>query len=327
MRLGGLATYLAEATSESDIKKLADWANSKKLPIITVGEGSNIVWRDEGFTGLIIVNRIRGIKIIDEDEDSCVIEFHAGEKWDEAVAYSVKKNLSGIEFLSLIPGYVGAAPVQNIGAYGGELSNTLFSLRAYDTRQKDFVEIKNDSCTFSYRSSKFKTVDKHRYIIISIKLRLSKASAQPPFYEALQKYFDENGINEFSPAKIREAVIAIRRAKLPDPSKVANNGSFFTNPIIEKPKMEELSQKYPEIKGWPYGNKFKISAAWLVDEAGFKDFKDKETGMATWHAQALVLVNERAKTTGDLLIFRNKIIAKVHALFGITLEQEPELLP
>lgn len=327
MRLGGKARYLAEANSEDDVKKLADWVKNKSLSIITIGQGSNVVWRDEGFDGLIIVNKITGRKVLDDNNNSTQIEFGAGENWDAAVAWTVDKNLSGLEFLSLIPGMVGGAPVQNIGAYGAELAEVFVSLRAYDTVIQDFVTLEKRVCGFSYRSSCFKTIDKHRYIITSVILNLSKSAPKPPFYEALEKYFAEHKINDYSPQSIRRTVIAIRNSKLPNPAKVANNGSFFTNPIIDKGQFEKLKEKYPDIKGWPTNDKVKIAAGWLVEKAGFKDIHDQETGMATWPSQALVLVNEHAKNTSDLLVFKQKILAKVHEMFGIVLEQEPELLP
>lgn len=327
MRLGGKALYLAEADCEDDVKKLADWAKSKNLPIITVGQGSNIVWRDEGYEGLIIVNKIPGRKILNDNNQTTQIEIGAGEIWDAVVAWTVGKGLSGLEFLSLIPGTVGGAPVQNIGAYGSELSRVFVSLSAYDTQTQSFTNLESAACGFNYRSSRFKTTDKHRFIITSITLKLNKTAPKPPFYEALQKYFTENNIKDFSPRSIRSAVIAIRNSKLPNPAKVANNGSFFTNPIIEKSQYEVLKTRFPEIRAWEHNDKIKIAAGWLVETAGFKGYKDEETGMATWPAQALVLVNEHAKNTSDLLAFRQKIISGVHEMFGIVLEQEPELLP
>jgi UDP-N-acetylmuramate dehydrogenase len=327
MRLGGRAKHLAEAHNESAIKQLADWAKSRDLPIIMIGEGSNIVWQDKDFEGLVIVNRIPRKKIIKEDSKSATIEIGSGEYWDEVVAWTVKNKWSGLEFLSLIPGYAGAAPVQNIGAYGGELSNVFIELEAYDTHTGKFVKIKKKDCGFGYRTSRFKTTDKHRFLITSLKLKLSKSNPKPPFYESLQAYFTEHKIKEFTPLAIREAVMSIRPAKLPDPSRVANNGSFFTNPIITNTEFQKLFSKSIDIKYWQHGNKIKLSAAWLVEQAGFKDFHDKETGMGTWPNQCLVLVNENAKNSDDLLAFKTKIVKAVHDKFGIILEQEPELLP
>jgi UDP-N-acetylmuramate dehydrogenase len=228
----------------------------------------------------------------------------------------------------LIPGSVGAAPVQNIGAYGAELSGVLKEAGVYDTRNDCFESIPGEECGFSYRNSRFKSSEHGRFMITHIVVTLAKDIPGPPFYEALQKYFDEHRITEFTPAKVREAVIAIRSSKLPDPKLVANNGSFFTNPFVTGEHFEELKTQYPDIKGWPAANgRVKLAAGWLVEQAGFRGVHDTATGMATWDKQALVLVNEHARSTKDLLEFRQKIIFKVDELFGVTLEQEPELLP
>lgn len=327
MRLGGKARFFGEAYSENDLKKLTTWAKKQNLPIIVIGEGSNIVWRDEGFKGLIIANRVLGREVLGDEQHSTTIRVGAGENWDEIVEWTVKMNLSGIEFLSAIPGRAGAAPVQNIGAYGAEIAQTLVELNAFDTQTGEFVKIKNKLCGFAYRTSRFKTVDKSRFIITSITLKLSKTPPTPPFYESLEQYLSDHKIRDYTPRTIRKAVIAIRAIKLPSPAKVANNGSFFTNPIIAKDEFEKLQKRYPDIKGWPQGNKVKVTAGWLVEQAGFKGVHDEQTGMATWPAQALVLVNEHAKNTADLLAFKQKIQSKVHQMFGIVLEQEPELLP
>ncbi|MDB5161203.1 MAG: UDP-N-acetylpyruvoylglucosamine reductase [Candidatus Saccharibacteria bacterium] len=328
MRLGGKARYLAEAGSDTELQEIVNWAKERQLKFIIIGQGSNIVWRDEGFDGLVIVNNIPGKEIVAEDETSATVILGGGENWDEAVAWAVSKDLSGIEFLSLIPGTVGAAPVQNIGAYGAELADTLKEVGVYDTQNDCFESILNESCKFSYRSSRFKSSDKGRYMITHVVLRLNKSRPAPPFYDALQAYLDEHGVTDFTPANIREAVIAIRSSKLPDWRTVANNGSFFTNPIISQSRFDELKSQHPDIKGWPAGKgKVKIAAGWLVENAGFKGVHDEDTGMATWEKQALVLVNEHARSTADLLAFRQKIIFKVDELFGVVLEQEPELLP
>lgn len=327
MGLGGKARFFSEARTEDDLKKLVDWAKKQSLPVIVVGEGNNIVWRDEGFKGLLIANRIAGREVLEQDGRSTTVRIGAGEEWDEIVEWTVKKNLSGIEFLSAIPGRSGAAPVQNIGAYGAEIAQTLVELTALDTQTGDFTVIKNRVCGFAYRTSRFKTYDKGRFIITSVTLRLSKNPPSPPFYESLEKYLTDHKIKDCTPRTIREAVVAIRAVKLPSPVKVANNGSFFTNPVVDKDQFEKLQQKYPDIKGWLHGDRVKISAGWLLEEAGFKGVHDKQTGMATWPAQALVLINEHAKNTADLLSFKQKIQSKVHQMFGIVLEQEPELLP
>jgi len=327
MRLGGKAQYLGEATSEDEVANLVSWAREHNLPAMMIGDGSNIVWRDEGYQGLIIVNRLQGREVLSEDSTSTTIKIAGGENWDEAVAWAVENGWSGIEYLSLIPGTAGAGPVQNLGAYGGELSNTLLEVEAFDTQTLSFGAILNEACGFGYRTSRFKTTDKGRFMIMAIVLKLQKSPPTPPFYESLERYFAERQIATFTPQVVRDAVIAIRSAKLPDPKFVANNGSFFTNPIISQAEYERILANYPEVKGWQFDGLVKLSAAWLVEQAGFKDVHDSETGMGTWPKQALIFVNEHARSTSDLLNFKQKIVGKVQTMFGIVLEQEPELLP
>ncbi|HSW78687.1 MAG TPA: UDP-N-acetylmuramate dehydrogenase [Candidatus Babeliales bacterium] len=328
MRLGGLARYLTEIKNTQELQQAYSWAQSQGLPVIMIGRGSNIIWHDEGFNGLIMVNKIMGRGLISEDNHQATVKFWAGENWDKSVDWAVGKKLTGIEYMSLIPGTVGAAPVQNVGAYGGELAYTLLELEAFDTKFNAFVKLQNHECVFSYRSSRFKTTDRGRFFITSITLNLRKSNPVPPFYDSLQGYLDEHGVDKYTPKKIREAVVDIRRNKLPDPEKVANNGSFFTNPIIDIAAFSRLRDSYPDIVGWPIKDgHMKVAAGWLVDKAGFKGVRDEQTGMATWPAQALVLVNEHARHTSDLLAFKQKIVDRVQQMFGITLEQEPELLP
>lgn len=326
MRLGGAARFLTTVKTESEAAEAAQWAASRDLPAIMIGHGSNILWRDEGFPGLVIVNDIRGFNQEKMEDGIYHVTIAAGEIWDDIVAQTVAAGLSGIESLSLIPGTAGATPVQNVGAYGQEIADTLLELRAYDTRRQKIITLARNDCAFSYRTSRFKTTDRGRFFILSITLRLQKRNPQPPFYPALQHYLEDRHIANYTPSTIREAVIAVRRAKLPDPAQVANNGSFFANPIIDGQLLQRLQQAYPHIPHLPADkNRSKIPAAWLVQEAGFKDFHDSETGMATWPTQAIVLVNEHARATADVLAFKKKITDAVEKKFSIGLVQEPEM--
>jgi UDP-N-acetylmuramate dehydrogenase len=328
MRLGGAATYFVTIHAADELPEAIEWAKKNQLPVIMIGGGSNIVWRDEGFQGLVIENKIKKFEERFDDEGKCFISIGAGESWDSVVARTVEQGLSGIEALSLIPGTAGATPIQNVGAYGQEISTTLLSVEAYDTETKQFVTLQNSELGFGYRTSIFKTSAHGRYFITTILLRLVRANPQPPFYRALEQYFEGHTIHDFTPQTVRDAVIAIRRHKLPDPESVANNGSFFANPIVTQQQFAEIVASYPDIPHWPTaGGQVKLPAAWLVETAGFKDIHDSETGMATWPRQALVLVNEHANSTAQLLVFKQKITDKVQELFGLTLEQEPELLP
>ena len=329
MRLGGTVPYVAEVTNKDELKQALDWADSKQLPAIMVGIGSNIVWKDEGFSGLLLVNKVMGYDVIEhEDDPNVYITAGAGESWDSVVERSVQTGLSGIEALSLIPGTAGATPVQNVGAYGQEIADVFVSAEVYDREEKKFTIISKYECDFGYRKSRFKVKDHGRFFIVNITLHLERKNPEPPFYQALERYFNEYGITDITPQKVRDAVIKIRSQKLPDPAKVANNGSFFANPIIDDGTFVQLHDKYPDIAHWKLdGGGVKLSAAWLIEQAGFKDYHDEETGMATWPTQPLVLVNEKAKTTADLLKFRDKVAKTVREKFDIGLTQEPELLP
>lgn len=328
MRLGGTADYLAVIKTRQDLETAELWAEKNNLPVRMIGNGSNIIWRDEGFHGLLMVNKIRGLKKISEDERTATYRIGAGENWDNIVDQLVGLKLQGVECLSAIPGTVGATPVQNVGAYGQEISQTLVEVEAYDRMEKAFVMIPGEACAFGYRTSRFKTIDNGRFMICSITLRLNKAAPAPPFYESLQQYLDKKGQTRPTLLQIRRAVIAIRSQKLPDPLKVPNNGSFFANPVVDKDHYQRIKARHKNIKAWPVDKKtYKLSAAWLIETAGFKAKKDAETGMATWKNQALVLVNENAKHTADLLRFQDKITTVVSEMFQVNLEREPELLP
>lgn len=327
MRLGGIAAYVTDVTSRQDLLDAIAWANERQLPVILIGEGSNIIWDDDGYPGLVMVNKIRGFTITGEYDESKYITVGGGENWDEFVAKTVEMNLTGIEFLSLIPGTVGATPVQNVGAYGAEVASTISTIEAYDHTEKKLVTLRSSDCAFGYRTSRFKTTDKGRFFIIAVTFLLQQTKPTPPFYGALEKYFSEHSITDITPQAVRDAVISIRSSKLPDPKLVANNGSFFANPIISTSEFVELSADFPDVPHWPTDDgKVKIAAAWLIEQAGFKDFHDQETGMATWAKQPLVLVNEHAETTAQLKAFKQKLVSAVEAKFKITLEQEPEFI-
>jgi UDP-N-acetylmuramate dehydrogenase len=328
MRLGGAAAYLVEIHSRNEVSEAVAWAEARQLPIMMIGEGSNIIWRDEGFPGLIMVNKIMGYEEQQEDEENFYVHLGAGELWDSVVARVVAKGMTGIEGLSLIPGTTGATPIQNVGAYGQDISQTLVSIEAYDRNTKQIINIPSVDCGFGYRTSRFKTADRGRFFITGLSLHLLHGNPQPPFYGVLQSYFDEHNIHAFSPQVVRDAVIAIRQRKLPDPSKVANNGSFFANPIVDEGILAQLQADYGAVPHWPTDDgRVKIPAGWLMEHAGFKGIHDEPTGMAIWPQHALVLVNEHATSTAQLLAFKQRIVDTIAQKFGITLEQEPELLP
>ena len=324
MRLGGEAKYVIEASNREDIVQAVEFAKSKNLPWFVMGSGSNVIARGD-YDGVVILNRILEFKKISEDESSSVYEIGAGEVWDSVVERLTILKLSGVEAMSFIPGYAGATPIQNVGAYGQEIADTLIELEAYDTDSGEFVTLSNSDCQFSYRNSKFKDPSKRHHIVISLTLKLSKSRLQPPFYPSLQKYMDENFITDYSPTSVRNAVIAVRSSKLPPVDKIASAGSFFKNPIVEVDLLNKILLDFPDAPHWQMpNNKVKLAAGWLIDKAGLRNFS--RYGMEVFPGNALVLTNISAKSIGDLEKFKFDIIETVRQKFGVVLEQEPENL-
>lgn len=324
MRLGGTAEALTTVATKNELVKAIQWAEDHHKPHLMLGGGSNVIFSD-GYHGLVIINALHGFEVLVEDTSGATIRVGAGENWDDVVARTVKMGLTGIEKLSAIPGTAGATPVQNVGAYGAEIKDTFVELEAYDTNTKQFVTLTNADCKFAYRTSIFKSPYHRHYIITSITLKLSKSNPEPPFYESLQRYLDKHTITIYTPQTIRQAIIAIRAQKLPDPHIIANTGSFFKNPIVEKGILGHIQQSYGEVPYYEMPDaKVKLLAGWLIDKAGLKGYRAH--GMKVYEQNALVFVNESAKTYADLAAFKQEIIKKVEQAFCVTLEQEPELI-
>lgn len=322
MRLGGNARFMTEVRSLDEVAAICANAAAQQLPLFVLGGGSNIIVRDEGFDGIVVRNRIPGFDVIADTATEVTIKIGAGENWDEVVRRTVEMNLTGIEAMSAIPGTAGAAPVQNVGAYGQEIADTFVSLEAYDTQTAQQVTLSAADCQFSYRHSIFRGHASGRYVITSITLKLYKSAPQPPFYAALQNYFDANSITLYTPQIVRDAVTAIRKDKLPDPTVTPNTGSFFKNAIIENWQMDELRTQHPDIPSYdmPDG-KHKIPTGWLIEQTGLKG--QTLHGMRVHDKNALVLINESAASYQDLADARDEIIGKVRDTFHVIIEQEP----
>jgi UDP-N-acetylmuramate dehydrogenase len=325
MKLGGNARFMANASTAEEVASLYRNAAQHGIPVVMIGSGSNLLVHDEGFSGMIIRNAIKGVEILKDDSMSTTIKFGGGEIWDEAVAMTTQKGLTGIEALSKIPGTVGAAPVQNIGAYGQELADTFVSLEAYDSVKDVHIMLDAEACGFSYRHSIFRGDFRGRYAITSVTLQLYKTAPQPPFYKALQDYFDANNITLFTPSVVRDAVSLIRADKLPDPALRPNTGSFFKNAIVENWHVDELLKEYPDMPHFDFGDKTcKIPSGWLIEKAGFKN--QLLHGIRVNEKNCLVLINESASCFHDLEEARDEIAGKVRDQFRITIEQEPLLI-
>jgi UDP-N-acetylmuramate dehydrogenase len=324
MRLGGAARYVVEILNQDDLVAAVEFAREHNLPWFVLGGGSNVVAQGD-FDGLIILNRIKEFTKLDQDETSAAYRVGAGEIWDSVVERLVAAGLSGVEAMSAIPGYAGSTPIQNVGAYGQEIADTLVELDAYDTDTDKFVTLSAAECGFSYRNSIFKNPATRHHIITTITLRLKKALPQPPFYPALQKYLDEQKMTDYTPANLRAAVIAVRAIKLPDPRNIASAGSFFKNPLVSRDTANRLLAEFPDVPHWSMSDgREKLAAGWLIDQAGLKGYTAH--GLQIYPENALVVTNLSAKTADDLEQFKAEIIDRVHKVFGITLEQEPETL-
>lgn len=326
MKIGGPSQYFAEAHSAEELPGLLQSANAKQIPIFVLGSGSNVIAQDAGYKGLILRMRIPGFEVINNDLNTTTIKIGAGENWDYVVSRAVDMNLSGIEALSAIPGTAGAAPVQNIGAYGQEIADTLISLEAFDMSNGTFVTLQKNDCQFSYRHSIFRGSRQGRYIITTITLQLSKNQPAPPFYDSLQAYLDAHAIAIYTHKTIRNAVIDIRKEKLPDPLVKPSAGSFFKNAIIEDWQVNELLTTYSDFKSYDMGDgTFKVSTGWLIEKCGFKG--QLLHGIRVNEKNCLVLINESAMGYSDLAAARDEIIGKVRDTFQILIEQEPLEIP
>ena len=321
MRLGGQAKYMAEINCEEDIKDAYQYAENHGLKVFILGGGSNTLATDKGFDGLVMLMKIKGTHIIEEDDNSMTIKIGAGEILDDIVKKSVDLHLTGIEAMSMIPGTIGAAPVQNVGAYGQDISQTFVALEAFDKQTKSFVTLSKEDCQFSYRHSIFRGHAWGRYIIHHVIIKLKKGNPTPPFYKQVQDTLTQDGITDYTPAIIRDTVIKIRTHKLPDPDINPNCGSFFKNAIISKEKLESLQHDYPELKGFKVDeDHYKISTGWLIDKAGLKGHKLHH--MKVHDRNALVLINDDATSYNSLAQARDEIIQCVKDKFDITISQE-----
>lgn len=333
IKIGGVAKYLCEIENEQDIKEFLDFTSKQKLPYVILGYGNNTFFNDGLLKKTFALIKIKGKFKSYDGPDFVNIEIGAGEDWDKLVEWTVGNNWSGLECLSLIPGTVGASPIQNIGAYGQEVKNIITHVRAYDTGYDEFIEIPNDQCLFEYRDSLFKK-NPGRFIISSVSMQLKKVSDKLPVpqYKDLQLYFLNKKQKSATLLEIRKAVIKIRKEKLPDPKEIPNCGSFFKNPIIPADFAEKLLKEFPSMPQFKMSNdkinacksEIKIFAGWLIEQAGLKGFEYKN--LAIYNKSALVVINKSNSQTSDLIEFEKIINEKIEQVFEITLEREPNFI-
>lgn len=319
--------YLAQVSSPDELAEAVRFAKGEGLRTFPLGDGSNIVFGAEELDLVAIKNVTSGVKVVEETDRYTDVTVAAGHDWDAFVRWAVKRDLAGVESLSIVPGTAGAAPVQNVGCYGQEVSETITRLTVYDQEDETTVELTNEQCGFGYRDSLFKKTEGKRFIITDVTFRLIPGDHAPvPEYHTLQAELERRGITgRPTLTEIRDAVIAVRHSKLPDPTKIPTAGSFFHNPIVPTAQYEELAKKFPDIVNFPAGEgKTKLSAPWLIESCGLKGYvKD---GVGIYEKQAVALINPGHRHAKDVLAFRDFVAGKVKEKFGIDLTMEPELV-
>jgi UDP-N-acetylmuramate dehydrogenase len=293
-------------------------------PLFVIGEGSNVVICSD-LPGLTLSLAIDGMARVKQDNTHVWVAAGAGVHWDDLVAWTVEQGWQGLENLSLIPGTVGAAPFQNIGAYGVELSQLLEQVTVMDVATAQVKHFAGNECEFAYRDSRFKSRDRGRYIITGIELRLNKMPQCNVGYGPLKARFGHLSQADILPAAVREHVIAVRQSKLPAPDVLANAGSFFKNPVVTKERGDALKSRFADLVAYTQPDGVKLAAGWLIEQAGWKG---KRLGPVGMHSeQALVLVNHGNATSADVIALAEAVCADVQEKFGVALEQEPVLLP
>lgn len=314
------ALYFIRVSKPEELIQALHLPNASGLPILILGGGSNLLFTQD-YNGLVIKIEFKGISIEDQNDDTVLVTANAGEDWDSFVAYCVENGYSGLENLSLIPGVVGTSPVQNIGAYGVEVKDTIDHVTVFDRISGTIEKLTNEECHFGYRDSIFKYAFKGRYIITSVTFRLLLNPQFHTQYGAITTELAVLGVSDLSLEAIRKAVISIRTRKLPDPAVIGNAGSFFKNPTVDAFKYTQLKKDFPGIVAFrlPVGN-FKLAAGWLIEECGWKGYRKGDAGV---HAQqALVLVNYGHATGEQIIKLAKEIQSSVKGKFDISLDME-----
>jgi UDP-N-acetylmuramate dehydrogenase len=325
LRLPALAQWYAPLHDIAQLPALLAEAHQRQAPITVLGEGSNVVLQAD-LPGLVLQPQMRGMAIIQWQGSRALVECQAGESWDQLVQWSLQQGLAGLENLSLIPGSVGAAPFQNIGAYGVELADRFDSLTACSLQDGLARQFSLDECQFSYRDSFFKSVEPGRWLISSVRLWLDREQAPVLGYADLASRYQALPFEQRNATGLRQIICQLRRSKLPDPAQLANAGSFFKNPQVSAEQYQQLQQRYPELVAYPQpSGLYKLAAGWLIERAGWKGKRLADVGM---HAQqALVLVNYGDASGAEVLALAAQVRESVAALFAVELEQEPIILP
>jgi len=312
--------YFTEINSVAQFKNLLQEDIYKNNSLLILGGGSNLLFT-KNYDGLVIKNNLHGVDVVKQDENHVWVKAAAGENWHQFVLWCVNHNYGGIENLSLIPGCVGASPMQNIGAYGVEIKDVCDTVNAIDVQTGEEITFTNANCKFGYRESIFKHIYKNKYLITSVVFKLNKKPVFNTSYGAIEQELKTMGVTQPSVKAISDAVINIRSSKLPDPAKIGNAGSFFKNPEVSKQKHDELKQQHPNLVAYALDNgNYKLAAGWLIEQCGFKG---KRFGDAGVHVnQALVLVNYGTANGSEIYNLSQQILDAVNNAYGVTLERE-----
>lgn len=322
--IGGTARYFTEIRTKQDLPKLVSFAKQKNIPIHIIGEGTNTYFADTCIHRIFAHMQLSGSTYTDLNETTALVYAAAGRSWDQFVDETVTRGYSGLEALSAIPGTVGAAPFQNIGAYGSECSETCVAVEVFDTLHETFLTLPKEACMFAYRTSIFKQYPE-RYIITAVLFTLSKNHPIIPKYTDVQMYFQNTNPPHVTARVVREAIISIRSKKLPDHTKIPNVGSYFMNPIITKTQFAAIQKRYPAVPFYQiYEDTYKLFAGWLIEQVGLKG---KTIHNITIDPNnALILTNQNDATGDDIQKAEAHIVQKVSNTFGITLEREPRYI-
>lgn len=318
------ARYFAECTTIDDLKEVLNDKILGSQERLILGGGSNLLFTKD-FAGIVLKNNLKGIDLVGEDEDNYYVKAAAGEVWHEFVLHCIANNYAGLENLSLIPGCVGASPMQNIGAYGVEIKDSFYELEALSIDDLSITKFDAKACEFGYRESVFKRKLKGKFIIISVTFRLAKKPVFNTSYGAIEKELEAMGVKELSIQAISNAVCNIRSSKLPNPKEIGNAGSFFKNPVVSLNHFEKLKAAYPDIVSYPSGDgAFKLAAGWLIEQAGWKGQRLGDAGVHK--LQALVLVNYGNARGAEIFDLSGKIIQSVKEKFAVELEREVNII-
>ncbi len=320
----GIEVSSSQFVEVNNLDELKSVLTTNSNPLLILGGGSNMLFT-QNFNGLVIKNNFKGINKVLENENEIVLKVGAGEVWHEFVMYCIANDYAGLENLSLIPGNVGASPMQNIGAYGVEVKDLITEVEAFHLIEHKLVLFSNLECDFDYRSSIFKTSQKGNYFITAVSFKLNKNAQTNTSYGAIETELKVMGIDTPSIKDVSNAVINIRTSKLPDPKKIGNSGSFFKNPLVSKALKDNILVKYPDAPNYSQPNgEYKMAAGWLIEKCGWKGKRIGDYGVHV--NQALVLVNYGNAKGSDIFQLSEDIIASVNQIFGIKLEREVNII-